>query len=120
MEFDDDEEVVGQTVVRSFLVTGGRTRSEAQSLQFETLVEINPTAEMHTLQFERLDIARHVSTQDATSIAEIAAALRLPMLTAQVLVSDLVSEAFLSAHETASSEIDLSSLSDIRAAILSL
>ncbi|MFW2382579.1 MAG: DUF742 domain-containing protein [Acidimicrobiales bacterium] len=120
MEFDDEEEVVGQTVVRSFLVTGGRTHSDTQNLQFETLVEVNPSAQVQNLQFEKLDIARHVSSQDATSVAEIAAALRLPMLTAHVLVSDLVSEAVLTAHETANSQIDLSSLTDIRAAILSL
>ncbi len=120
MEFDDEEVVVGHDVVRSFVVTGGRTRSDTESLQLETRVELSPYAELQRLQFERLDIARHVDAQKAISIAEIAAALHLPMLTTQVLVSDLVSESVLTAHDTVGSEIDLSSLSDIRAAILSL
>ncbi len=119
MEFDD-EEVVGHDVVRSFVVTGGRTQSTTQSLQFETRVEIASGAPTQSLQFERLDIARYIHEQRATSIAEIAAHLHLPMLTTQVLVSDLVAEGVLSAHDTVDSEIDLSSLSDIRAAILSL
>jgi hypothetical protein len=120
MEFDDHEEVVERTVVRSYVVTSGRTHSVAQSLRFETLVELNSPADMTRLRFEKLDIARHLSTLNGTSIAEIAAALHLPMLTTQVLVSDLVSEAVLTAHDTANSEIDLSALSDIRAAILGL
>ena len=120
MEFDDEEDVVGQTVVRSFLVTGGRTRSEVQNLQFETLVELNRSADVQKRQFEKLDIARHVNAQMSISVAEIAAELQLPMLTAHVLVSDLVSDDVLIAHSTATSEIDLSSLTDIRAAILSL
>lgn len=120
MDFDDDE-VVGRDVVRSYVATGGRTRSHRIDLAFETRVELNPDAEPPTaLQFERLHIARYVQQHIVISIAEISAALRLPPLTTQVLVSDLVADTVLLAHDTVGSEIDLDALSDIRAAISSL
>ena len=78
MQFDD-EEVIGQDVVRSFVVTGGRTQSnDAIDLKFETLVELSGLADRRTLRFERLDITRVVGEQEVISVAEISAALRLP------------------------------------------
>ena len=117
----DDEEVIGEDVVRSYVLTGGRTQPQETviDLKFETRVEVRMDTNV-PLQFERLDIARYVKSEQVISVAEISAALGLPILTTQVLVSDLVADDVLHAHETLDSEIDVSSLSDIRAAILSL
>lgn len=120
MRFGDDE-VVGKDVVRSFVLTRGRTqpRESVIDLKFETRVELRMEPKV-PLQFERLDITRYVQSERVISVAEISAALGLPILTTQVLVSDLVADDVLHAHDTLDSEIDLSSLSDIRAAIMSL
>lgn len=117
----DDEEVIGKDVVRSFVLTGGRTQADGAviDLKFETRVQVRTETKV-PLQFERLDIARYVQSEEVISVAEIAAALGLPILTTQVLVSDLVADDVLFAYETLDSQIDLSSLSDIRSAILSL
>ncbi|NYF56692.1 DUF742 domain-containing protein [Micromonospora purpureochromogenes] len=75
-------------LVRPFLVTGGRTRPLQDGLRVETMVHAAPAAMYAPLKFE----LRHIVElcQTPRSIAEIAAALGVPLGVARVLVADLV------------------------------
>jgi hypothetical protein len=78
-------------VIRPFLLTGGRTRPTQESgLRVETLVQARPGIALGDLRFEHRQIVEVCST--ACSVAEIAAAMRVPLGVARVLVSDLVAD----------------------------
>lgn len=82
--------------VRSYVLTGGRTRGGAD-LPFEALLQVTPSgrASLPGLALERRDImARCVGT---ISVAEISAHLRLPLGVVRVLVGDMVEEGLLTA-----------------------
>jgi hypothetical protein len=86
-------------MVRPYLMTGGRTQP-VDGLAIEALVEAtvpdDPTIER--LQFEPRRVLEICRT--ATSIAEIAAALSIPLGVARVLVADLAAAGRLRVHET--------------------
>ena len=115
-----DQGVEGDEIVRSFMITGGRTRAADSHLSLETMVE--PIAAPSTgsaMKFERQEILR--SIDGPTSIAEIAATLQLPLLSTQVLVSDLVFDGVLQAFDSVTGpDLDMDILSSIRAAIVAL
>jgi hypothetical protein len=80
--------------VRSYVLTGGRTRSEVD-LPIETLVKVTPqgVSAAPRLALERKKI---VSLCDAPiSIAEVSAHLHVPLGVARVLVGDMCEEGFL-------------------------
>jgi len=77
-------------VIRPFLLTGGRTRPGQDGLRVETLIQATPRSATVALRFEASQIVQ--LCQYATSIAEISAALAVPVGVARVLVSDLISE----------------------------
>jgi hypothetical protein len=77
-------------VIRPFLLTGGRTRPVQDGLRVETLIQARPGALAATLRFEARQIVE--LCQQPTSVAELAAALRVPLGVARVLVSDLVAD----------------------------
>jgi uncharacterized protein DUF742 len=77
-------------VVRPFLLTGGRTRPGREGLAIETLIQARPGAMSSDLRFEARQIVE--LCQQAKSMAEVAAALRVPLGVARVLVSDLVND----------------------------
>jgi hypothetical protein len=80
--------------VRSYVLTGGRTRSEVD-LPIETLVKVTPqgVSAAPRLALERKKI---VSLCDAPiSIAEVSAHLSVPLGVARVLVGDMCEEGFL-------------------------
>lgn len=119
----EDEVPTETRAVRSFIVTGGRARTEgrATELALETLVDATPVARrrVSTLQFERRAIVELLIADGATSIAEISAQLSLPMRAAQVLVSEMAADGALSAQETISNaDVDL--LLRIRSTIAAL
>ncbi|MGH1502577.1 MAG: DUF742 domain-containing protein [Acidimicrobiales bacterium] len=119
----EDEIPTETRAVRSFIVTGGRARTEgrATELALETLVDATPMARrrVSTLQFERRSIVQLLVADGATSIAEISAQLELPMRASQVLVSEMVADGVLSAQETVSNaDVDL--LLRIRSTIAAL
>ncbi len=122
MKYEDD--IPTETrAVRSFIVTGGRARTEgrATELALETLVDATPMARRRvaTLQFERRSIVQLLMADGATSIAEISAQLQLPMRASQVLVSEMAADGVLSAQETVSNaDVDL--LLRIRSTIAAL
>ena len=80
--------------VRSYVLTGGRTRSDVD-LPLETLVKVTPqgVSAAPRLALERKTI---VSLCDAPiSIAEVSAHLSVPLGVARVLVGDMCEEGFL-------------------------
>lgn len=82
--------------VRSYVLTGGRTRSSAD-LPFETLVRTTDRGRMMgpRLTLERKDIVARC--ERPLSIAEISAHLHLPLGVARVLVGDMTDEGLLEA-----------------------
>jgi hypothetical protein len=82
----DDED----TAVRPFVITGGRTRPVDDRLRVETLVRAEPAALSAPTHFERRRIVE--LCQQPVAVAEIAAALRVPVGVAMVLVADLAAE----------------------------
>jgi hypothetical protein len=91
-----DEEDYG-SIVRPFIVTGGRTRPVDERLRVETLVTARPSALSAPLSFERRQIAQ--IGQRPSSIAEIAARLGAPLGVAKVLIADLIAEGHLTVRE---------------------
>ncbi|MVU83132.1 DUF742 domain-containing protein [Nocardia sp. ET3-3] len=83
--------------VRPFVVTGGRTTPVIDGLRIETLVQAVPSALSAPLQLEQREVVR--LCQQPTSIAEVAAALHVPVGVAKVIVSDLAAHNYLSVRE---------------------
>lgn len=77
-------------VIRPFLLTGGRTRPAREDLRVESLIQSLVGATTETLRFEARRIVE--ICRDPTSIAELSAALRVPLGVVRVLVSDLAAE----------------------------
>lgn len=86
----DDENGTDDLVIRPFLLTGGRTRPAREGLAIETLIQARSGAISPLLRFEARQIVE--LSQQATSMAELAAKLRVPLGVARVLVSDLVDD----------------------------
>lgn len=87
---DARPEDVDDLVIRPFLLTGGRTRPAREDLRIETLIQSRPGPVPEGLRFEARLIVE--SCRQATSMAELAAAAKIPLGVARVLVSDLVDE----------------------------
>jgi len=106
----DDEPVLR---VRSYVLTGGRTRSAAE-LPLESLVVITEHGKMRApaTTLERKDILTRC--QRPLSLAEISAHLQIPLGVARVLVGDMAEEGLLTAtvpqHTGAGDRPDLSLL----------
>ena len=97
---DDD-----QTLVRPYLVTGGRTRPVRDGLRVETLVHAAPAALHAPLKFEQRRIVE--LCQAPRSIAEIATALGTPLGVARVVVADLVAAGVVAVHESTDVTIEM-------------
>lgn len=97
---DDDT-----TLVRPYLVTGGRTRPVQDGLRVETLVYAMPAALHAPLKFERRSIVELCQTP--RSVAEIAVALALPLGVARVLVADLITGDLVTVQEATYITIDM-------------
>jgi hypothetical protein len=84
-------------LVRSYVVTGGRTRTaDASELALESLVVLSPGASAGALQYEKAQIA--ALCRDVLSVAEIAAHTHLPLGVARVLLADMLADGFLDVH----------------------
>lgn len=116
-----DEPVVGDEIVRSFMYTEGRTRAQGATpeLPLEALVSLTSDGQrkLSELRFERRFIAQYL--EGTRSVAEIAAELKIPLRAAVVITSEMVAEGLL-ASEDVVSEVDLSLLHRIRKAISAL
>jgi len=84
-------------VVRPFMLTGGRTRPLHDGLRVETLLQAPPAALSAPLRFESRRIAE--LCQAPMSIADLAAALRVPLGVIRVIAADLVTGGFLRVSE---------------------
>jgi len=87
-------------VVPVYALTKGRTRSRGGDLQLETLVTTTQlgVAALPRLRFEHSRIVE--LCRRPSSIAEVAANLRVPLGVARVLVSDLHTDHMLTVHRT--------------------
>jgi len=85
------------SIVRAYAWTAGRTRSDFH-LEIETLVSASVRAmdaDMSSDHQEIIDLCR-----DSTSVAEVAALLRLPLGVVRVLLGDMASLGLIVIYET--------------------
>ncbi|GAB3687397.1 DUF742 domain-containing protein [Actinocorallia lasiicapitis] len=85
------------SIVRPFVLTGGRTRPVDERLRVETLISAPPSALSAPLAFERRRIVQ--LCQHPVSVAEIAGHMGLPVGVARVLVADLMAERLVTVHD---------------------
>ena len=76
------------SVVRPYVMTGGRTRPVGETLPIESMVVAADPAPPQHLVFEQAAIVQSC-TGVARSVAELSAELRVPLGVARVLVADL-------------------------------
>jgi hypothetical protein len=88
-DYNDPDEP-DELLIRPFLLTGGRTQPAREGLAIETLILARRGKISSALRFETRRIVE--LCQQATSMAEVASALRVPLGVARVLVSDLVAD----------------------------
>ena len=110
-----DEPVEGDEVVRSFMATRGRTRTNVEELSIETMVSAPPAARRDARRLDPQQRRVLERAASATSVAELSADLGLPLRTAVIIVSEMVAAGVLDAH-TIVDVIDTSFLSRIRTA----
>jgi hypothetical protein len=89
----------GDSFVRPFIVTGGRTEPRHRGLRVDTLVRARPGAADSELEFERLSIVR-LCAERALSVAEVAVGIGVPLGVARILIADLIAENFLDHQES--------------------
>ena len=90
---DDEESGFEDLVIRPFLLPGGRTQPAQDGLRVETLLQASSGVRLGSLRFEHRQIVE--LCQKSTSVAEVAAALKVPLGVARVLVSDLLADGSL-------------------------
>jgi Protein of unknown function (DUF742) len=93
-----DERGHGDRVVPVYAVTGGRTRAAGQELPLEAVVTVTgqSLAPGTSLHMESRAIVAMCARPK--SLAEIGAALRVPVGVARVLVGDLANGGYLEVH----------------------
>ncbi|HWD04967.1 MAG TPA: DUF742 domain-containing protein [Amycolatopsis sp.] len=93
------------SIVRPYALTGGRTRAN-YALELETLISTNDQVaaggfpEAAAEQIESISIMEECRTP--RSVAEVAAALRVPVGVARVLISDAADAGLVTVHRTIS------------------
>jgi len=95
-------------LVRPYAVTGGRTRAASTDLSVITLVVAlrPPTDELATtLDTEQLAILEVCARP--TTIAEIAAAVRLPLSVVKILVADLIDAGLVLFRSSSTPDIEV-------------
>lgn len=103
MATEDDTEELLETgaFTRPYLLTGGRTRSDAGELAVEAMVAVSAGSEAP----EDHDLAAiYTLCQTPNSIAEISAKCAMPLGVARVLVADLWGAGSLEVLETTRSD----------------
>jgi hypothetical protein len=97
----DDLDDGAPSAVRAYAWTGGRTMSQFR-LELETLLS---TTERYHERDDSISSESHAVAalcHQPTSVAEVAALLRLPLGIAKVLAGDMAGTGLLTVHETAS------------------
>ncbi|MDN2499703.1 MULTISPECIES: DUF742 domain-containing protein [Nocardia] len=81
-------------LIRSYALTRGRTHSPRPDLDMITLVlAVDTAADLRRREPEYLDIVRLCRAPQ--SVAEVSAALRLPLMVTKILLSDLLADGHL-------------------------
>ncbi|HEY6797569.1 MAG TPA: DUF742 domain-containing protein [Kineosporiaceae bacterium] len=105
-----DADLADELAVRPFLLTGGRTRPERDDLRVESLIRSLPGIPAGALRFEERRI--YDLCHQPASLADVAAALRVPLGVTRILVSDLIRDGYLALVE--GQEISVQLLERIR------
>ena len=88
---DDD------SLLRPFMLTGGRTQPMHDGLRIETQLQAAPAALSAPLRFESRRLVE--LCQAPTSMADLSAALRVPLGVVRVIVADLITQGYLRIEE---------------------
>ena len=109
-EWDEFDGAGSSTFVRPYAWTRGRTRT-GYSLEIETLVTTSQRGreQLALLQLEHRAVAD--LCQQARSVAEVAALLKVPLGVAKVLVGDMAGIGLVAVHESVSTHGDVPDLS---------
>jgi hypothetical protein len=84
-----DDGGLDDPLVRPFMLTGGRTTPSRDGLRVETLIQARGSVSA-SLRFEARQIVQ--LCRRPTSVAEVAAAVGVPLGVARILVADLVAD----------------------------
>ena len=95
-------------LVRPFVLTQGRTRSERRDLRVETLLRRTAVEAPDTLLPEQVAMLRGCA--EPRSVAEVAADLGLVLGVVSVVADDLITAGYLEVHHTDPVEIELDAL----------
>lgn len=98
----------GHDLVRPFIMTGGRTRSDRRDLRVETVLQSTTEAMPDGLPSEQEEVLRLCATPQ--SVAEVSAKLGLVLGVVTVIASDLITQELLDVHQTDPVEIELDML----------
>ncbi len=102
MELDEEADVIEEgSFTRPYLLTGGRTRSEAGELAIEAMIAVSAGS---SAPADRDLAAIYTLCETPNSIAEISAKCSIPLGVARVLVADLWGEGTLEVLETTRSD----------------
>ena len=93
-----EEDLDDDSLVRPFIITGGRTQHHRVTLRVEALVVVTDVEPRGSLQFEHAQIVD--LCQAPISVAEVAARLNVPLGVAQILVGDLADAGIVKVHES--------------------
>lgn len=97
-----DEVMEGEEVVRSFMLTRGRTRATVEELSIEALVSVGEAARTSPRRLP-VEQRRIIDLLDgAMSIAEVSAHLDIPLRAAVILTSEMAAGGLLETGEVAS------------------
>jgi hypothetical protein len=96
---DDDAWEVEAGVVRPYVFTQGRTRTESQTLAIEAMVCSTPAGRDGQVALPPEQRSIVSLCESAQSVAEIAAKLRAPLGVVRVLVTDLTDTGLLEIFE---------------------
>ena len=103
----DDHLEEADSIVRPYMLTRGRTRSEV-TVAMETMVDRLGVQEE---QYKRFDTAQRTiweTLTDRKSAAEVSALTKLPLGVVCVLLGDMASTNYIRVHQTASTgDVDL-------------
>lgn len=94
---EDDASAEDESLVRPFVITGGRTRHATVHLRVESLVVATGAESTADLQFEHAAIL--AACPRPISVAEVAARIDVPLGVAQILVGDLADAGLVRVHE---------------------
>jgi hypothetical protein len=106
------------SLVRPFVLVGGRTSSSHTELRWETLVEAVPERAFGAQTSEQRALLALAGRP--VSIAELSAALQLPTQVVAIIVGDLLDAGAVTVHVTDPVEVELSALTKMIARVRAL